>query len=179
MKSTFEILTDILRREGGFVNHPNDRGGPTNMGITQRTLSDWLGREATIDEVRTLSESTAREIYTTRYLARPRIDTLDPHLVPFMFDASVHHGPRSAIKMLQRVVNEAGFGPVSVDGVLGPKTRSEVAITHRDMGKWLINALVEERRNVFRRIIARDPSQSVFERGWMKRIEEFEVPIDD
>jgi lysozyme family protein len=172
-----EIITEILRREGGYVNHPDDRGGPTNLGITQATLSDWLGRPATIEDVKALDEETAREIYVTRYMSGPRIDTLPPAIVPFTVDASVNHGPRNAIKMVQRVVNEAGFGPIGVDGVIGPKSRAAAQAAQEAMGEWFLAALVEERRNVYRRIVARNPSQEVFLKGWMNRVAEFEPAI--
>lgn len=59
------IIDDIIRRKGGFIHHPADRGGPTKYGITAKTLGEWhhLGRTATSDEVSTLTESEAREIY--------------------------------------------------------------------------------------------------------------------
>jgi len=67
------LIDDIIRREGGFVNHPADRGGPTKYGITAKTLGNWrqLGWLATSDEVATLTESEAREIYRHRYILAP------------------------------------------------------------------------------------------------------------
>ena len=44
-------ISEVLLTEGGYVDHPDDRGGPTNYGITQKTLSDFLGHEATKEEV--------------------------------------------------------------------------------------------------------------------------------
>ncbi len=173
-----DMISEILRREGGYVNHPADRGGPTNMGITQRTLSAWLGRDASIDEVRNMDEATAREIYERNYLSGPRIDTLPPEIVPFVFDASINHGPKSAVRVVQRVCNEAGFGPGDVDGVIGPQTRAMAEKAQRDMGPFFLAALCEDRRNVYRRIIANDSSQQVFEAGWMNRVAEFEPKIE-
>ena len=78
MNTIEQILDDILRREGGYVNHPADRGGPTNFGITAQTLGSWrkLGRPATAAEVQALTEPEARAIYRqpcfTRDPSRPR-----------------------------------------------------------------------------------------------------------
>lgn len=64
-----DLLDRLIAREGGYVDHPFDKGGPTNFGITQTTLSRWRGRHCTPDEVKTLSEREAREIYRQWYLA--------------------------------------------------------------------------------------------------------------
>jgi lysozyme family protein len=62
------IISDLLAREGGFVNHPADRGGATKFGITQDTLSAWLGRAASVEDVRALTASEAGAIYRQRFI---------------------------------------------------------------------------------------------------------------
>ena len=62
-RSVEQMIDDVIRREGGYVDHPQDRGGPTNFGITQSTLSRHLGRPASADEVRRLERSLAAQIY--------------------------------------------------------------------------------------------------------------------
>ncbi|MDY0242125.1 MAG: glycosyl hydrolase 108 family protein [Rhodospirillaceae bacterium] len=188
MKTVENLISDILRREGGFTSDPADaahygaaRNRPgakwdcscTNMGVTQATLSDWLGRQATIDEVRTMDEATARHIYATRYFSGPRFDTLPERIQAQMFDIGVNSGPRAAIRLLQSVTNQAGFGPVDVDGILGPQTMRRVKVAEAKMGAALSNALVEERRNFYRRLISARPANAKFERGWMARADEF------
>lgn len=167
----------ILKHEGGFVNHKNDRGGPTNWGITQKVLSEWMKRPATLDDVKKLTEAQAREIYEVNYLTGPRIDTLPNPPQTFILDMSVNHGPRQAIRILQRVLNAAGFGPLDVDGVLGPTTRQRASQAQETMGPYLQNALVDERIKYYERIIANDPSQEVFRRGWMNRANSFRLPV--
>lgn len=173
-----ELLDEVIAREGGFVNHPADRGGPTKFGITQRTLSEWLGRPATADEVRTLDEETAREIYVALYLARPRIDTLPPEIVPQVFDMAVNHGPRRAVRILQEVLGLAGWA-VDVDGVVGPQTRKAAFEAQAEMGPFLTNAIADQRANFYRRLAAADPSQRVFLQGWLARADAFKVPVED
>lgn len=170
-----QMIEDILRREGGFVNDPADRGGATNFGITHKTLSRYLGRAVTVDEVRDLSKDLAREIYETQYFIAPRIDTLPARIQPFAFDCAVNHGPKRAIRFVQQVCNAAGFGPVDEDGIMGPQTRSAAIAADDQMGDLFLNALVEERRNFYRLIVARDESQRRFLAGWLNRAGEFEV----
>lgn len=170
-----EMVDEILRREGGYVNHPNDRGGPTNMGITQKTLSSWLGRKASIEDVKGLDEETAREIYLKNYLYGPRIDLMPEEIVPQAFDISINSGPRTAVKLVQKTVNLAGFGPIAADGVMGPKTAKACHSAQEAMGCLFNNAIMYERINFYNRIVEKDPSQSVFLKGWTRRAKEFEL----
>ncbi|HLO78113.1 MAG TPA: glycosyl hydrolase 108 family protein, partial [Magnetospirillum sp.] len=109
------MLNDILAREGGFVNNPADHGGATNYGITQATLSAWLGRSATIDDVRNLGADTAKAIYRRTYFIGPHLDQLPELIQPVMLDAAVNSGPGQAVKWLQTVLNANGHGPLAVD----------------------------------------------------------------
>ena len=169
------LIKNVLQREGGFVNHPVDRGGPTNFGITQKTLSQYLGRAATVHEVRELSRDVAEDIYRKDYYVAPGIDTLPERIQPFVFDAAANHGPRRAIRFVQQVCNAAGFGALDVDGICGPNTRRVAAEADRVMGDWFLAALVEERRNFYHTIVRADPSQKVFLDGWLNRIAEFDT----
>jgi ferredoxin-NADP reductase len=90
MNTIEQILDDILRREGGYVNHPADRGGPTNFGITAQTLGSWrkLGRPATAAEVQALTEPEARAIYRQQYITGPGFETIThPALLHLLVDA--------------------------------------------------------------------------------------------
>jgi len=173
-QSVESMINDIIRREGGFVDHPADRGGPTNYGVTHKTLARYLGREITREDVRNLSRELAAEIYRRAYYLEPRIDALPAGMRAFLFDSAVNHGARRAIKFLQQVLNGAGFGPLGVDGLAGPKTRRRAKEADDAMGPWLFAALAEERRMFYRLIVERDPSQRVFFNGWMKRVAEFD-----
>lgn len=115
--------------------------------------------------MRTLEEETAREIYVTRYLAGPRIDTLPPAIVPQLFDMAVNHGPQRAVRILQGVLGLAGW-PVDVDGVVGPETRQTTFDAQAEMGPFLANAIANQRANFYHCLVAADPSQRVFLRGW-------------
>ena len=179
-----DVLTMIVQNEGGYVNNPNDRGGPTNMGVTQGTLSKYLGRQATIDDVKNLTIDQAKEIFNRNYISGPTIDTLPTDLIPIMADGSVLYGPRRAIMFLQNSLNKSGYGPVDVDGVLGPISRQKTidaynngVATPTNPGPYLINAIVFERISFCERIVANDPSQSIFLQGWTNRAQKFRVKV--
>jgi lysozyme family protein len=176
MKTVDQMIDDILRREGGYVNHPADRGGPTNHGITQSTLSVARGRQATIEDVRTLSATEAGEIYRWEYYLKPRLDNLPPEIQPFVFDCAVNHGPTQAIRFVQEVLNQSDTRPIQVDGRCGQATASRAREVIVNVGEEpLLRNLVERRRQFYLDLIARKPSQEVFRKGWMNRLAEFAV----
>lgn len=162
-----QIIDRVLEREGGYVNHPRDRGGPTNHGITQNTLAAWRGHAVTAEDVENLDRREAAEIYRSLYWLAPGFDTLNslhPLIVEMLFDAGVNHGPASAVKMLQRAAGATD------DGDLGPKTRSAAARMHQ---RELAARLAAERVLAYGRIVGNNPSQAVFAHGWAARAAEF------
>lgn len=178
MSDINSFINEVLKREGGYVDHPADRGGPTNFGITQTTLSRYIGRRATRDEVKHLSVDVAREIYEKNYFIGPRLNLLPESIQGFVFDSAVNHGPRRAVKFVQSVCNQAGYSPaLSEDGAMGPNTKKGAQWAEATMGDVLLPALVEERRNFYRTIVESNPSQFVFWDGWMNRLKEFDREI--
>jgi lysozyme family protein len=159
------VLDDIIRREGGYVDHEKDRGGPTNHGVTQATLADWRGRPVTADEVKKLTEVEAREIYRERYLTLPKLHLIaDAKVRALAVDCAVNHGPTQAVKLLQLAAR------VFPDGILGLKTEAAV---NRMTPSALYARLCAARVRYYGRIITKNPSQAVFAAGWCNRIAEF------
>lgn len=180
MRAIEMLIKDILRREGGYVDHPADRGGPTNFGITQKTLSLYMGRAALISDVKALQPDVAAEIYEQNYYYKPGIQKFPELIQGFIFDCAVNHGPRRAIKFVQEVVNEAGRQPaLDLDGAMGPNTRSGAEWALAQMGEYFLGALIVERRNFYRAIVSHNPSQQVFLKGWMNRVNEFVAEVSD
>ena len=171
-RSVERMIDDILRREGGFVNHPNDRGGPTNFGITQRVLASWRQREVSVSEVRDMLLAEAKDIYRTEYCTRPKIDRLPALVQPVVFDMSLNHGPGTAIKLLQQVLNETGQA-CDIDGGIGAETLACAQAAAAAVGGALVEKLVDRRVAFFNAIVAGDASQQVFLRGWLRRANEF------
>ena len=160
------LISALLVREGGYVDHPADNGGPTNMGITLGTLSAYRKAPCTKHDVMVLDDVEAREIYQERYWVEPGFFTLDisPVVVEMLFDTAVHSGPRRAVKLFQ-----ASIG-VHADGHLGPLTREKAqTLTDTRMAAGFMAARVA----YLGRIISKNHSQAVFAAGWMHRMAEF------
>ena len=172
------MVDDMIRREGGFVDHPADSGGPIKFGVTQATLARSLGRAATPLDVEALNPDQARQIYRRDFYYGPRIDRLPARIQPLIFDSAVSHGPERAITFLQQVCNLAGFAQLVVDGVCGPKTIRAAHDAAWAMKDCLLAALVEERRNFYHAIVAHDPAQAMFLHGWLARLREFDPPME-
>ncbi|WP_068082439.1 glycoside hydrolase family 108 protein [Polycladidibacter stylochi] len=119
MQASFDvILPKLLQHEGGFANRPRhaDPGGATKYGITRATLSGWLGRRASVEDVQRLKQETAIAIYKAQYWQAVRADQLPAGLEYAVFDFAVNSGPARAAKELQKLLG------VAVDGVIGVQT---------------------------------------------------------
>ena len=163
--TTKEIIDGILKREGGYVNNPADRGGPTKFGITLKTLEAWRRHPVKAYDVEGMDELEAHAIYQIEYLVKPGLDKINNvPLRVFALDSAVQHGPGRAIRWVQKIVG------VPVDGILGPVSLSIINQVDSD---GLYRKMVAERCRFYGRIITQDPTQAVFAAGWANRIAEF------
>lgn len=151
----------VLEHEGGYSNHPMDKGGPTNMGITLNTLSVYRGRPCTAWDVQMLTKSEAIAIYHKLYWSPMKLDLIpDQNLVMAVFNQGVLRGTVTAIKSLQRVVG------ATADGKLGPITAGRV----KSYGyKEALRDFLQAAQHAFIDICVSNPSQIVFLRGWINR----------
>lgn len=160
-----DIITQILKREGGFVDHPNDKGGPTNFGITKITLEAWRGHSVSDSELLALSEVEARDIYRKLYVEQPGFAQItNANMRGLVVDSGVNHGPKRAVRMLQHALG------VDEDGEFGDKTLN--ALTLADPRRLFVR-FCAERVRYYGRIISHDATQHVFALGWANRIAEF------
>jgi len=136
-------LEFVLQFEGGFVNNPKDPGGPTNRGVTQATLSAFLGRQATIAEVKALTPATVAPIYRAKFWDHVNGDDLPAGIDLAVFDFGVHSGPSRGVIGLQRALKLAD------DGKLGPVT---TAAAKKADPKPTINAICDERMEFLKRL---------------------------
>ena len=135
-KDVRQMAEEIVAREGGYVNDPDDPGGATKYGVTIHTMRrlgidlDGDGK-VTPNDVKRLSRNQAVNIFLEHYFIRPRIAELPSVLHSTVFDMYVNAGG-NAVKILQRMLRQMGE-EVSVDGAIGPLT---IAATVRAYNKW-------------------------------------------
>jgi lysozyme family protein len=186
MPDVREIAKEIVAREGGFVNDPDDPGGATNFGVTIHTLRRLgidVNRDTRIDvaDVRALTRDQAVEIYLEHYWKRPGIAALPEALQPSVFDMYVNAGG-NAVKILQRLLTEMGF-LCDPDGAVGPQTIRAAQMAYEAAPSHLANAYGIARRNYYYALADRRPASRKFARradggkgGWILRAEEFIAP---
>lgn len=183
MESVEQIAREIVAREGGYVNDPDDPGGATKYGVTIHTMRrlglDLTGdRKVTTRDVKALSRETAVEIFLKHYFFDPKIDQLPQALHGSVFDMQVNAGS-NAIKVLQYLLRDFGE-EVVVDGRLGPQT---ISVTHKVFAlapDHLVDAYGIARRNYYYVLADKRQASRKYARrrdggkgGWIKRAEDF------
>lgn len=186
MPSVQQIAEEIVAREGGFVDDPDDPGGATKHGVTVHTMRRLgldLTRDGEVDaaDVRQLSRAQAVSIFISHYFVAPRISTLPAALQPSVFDMYVNAGSH-AVRILQRLLNETGEA-LAVDGAIGPRTTAAAQRAWEATPEHLVDAYGIARRNYYFRIADRRPASRKYVRrrdggkgGWIARAEHFISP---
>ena len=186
MQNITTIANEIVAREGGYVNDPDDPGGATNHGVTIHTMRR-LGLDLTGDgkvdaaDVQRLDRAQAVQIFIDHYYQRPGIDKLPPILQASVFDMYVNAGAH-AVRILQRLLNDMRIN-VSVDGVIGPQTIAAAARAAASAPDHLADAYGIARRNYYYALADSRPASRKYARrrdggkgGWITRAEEFIAP---
>ena len=153
-------LAVILQHEGGYVNHPDDPGGRTNLGVTQRVWEAWTGQRATEAAMRALTPPVVAPLYEQNYWQASGANQLPAGLALCVFDFAVNAGAGRAVEILQEVV---GATP---DRVFGPQTLAEVLKDVRDVGEAEIIRQYQAARERYYRTRKKFP---IFGKGWLRR----------
>ena len=183
MKSVEEIATEIVAREGGFVNDPDDPGGATKYGVTIHTMRrlgldlDRDGQVASSD-VKALTRDQARDIFLKHYFQKPRLAELPHPLQASVFDMYVNAGS-NAVRVLQQLFAKMGY-ELAIDGKLGPQTLGVARAAMKAAPEHLVDAYGIERRNYYYRLADRRPKSRKYAKrrdggkgGWISRAEAF------
>lgn len=186
MRTVRAIAEEIVAREGGYVNDPDDPGGATNCGVTihtMRRLGLDLDGDGDVDtrDVRRLTRSKATDIFVEHYFKRPRVADLPEVLQPSVFDMYVNAGANAA-RILQRLLNRMGQSVV-VDGAIGPQTIAAARAAAAAAPDHIADAYGIARRNYYYALAdGRAASRKYARRrdggkgGWITRAEEFISP---
>ena len=158
MQSNFDrSLSAVLRHEGGYIDHPKDPGGATNLGITLGNFRRYVKPGGTKADLRRLTVDQAGVVYRRRYWDAVLGAVLQLGIDYAVFDYAVHSGPRKAVTELQKLV---GANP---DGVIGPKTLAAVQ-------KANAAALIEDYCAGRFAYLQRLKGWPTFGRGWTARV---------
>ncbi|MGR3199500.1 MAG: holin-associated N-acetylmuramidase [Paracoccus sp. (in: a-proteobacteria)] len=186
MPSVEQIAREIVAREGGYVNDPDDPGGATNYGVTIGTMKSLgmdLNRDGRVDaaDVRALTRAQAEQVFVEHYFRKPRLSELPEALQPSVFDMYVNAGG-NAVKILQRLITRMGFRTAD-DGVVGPMTIAAVRDAAQAAPLHLADAYGIARRNYYYALADQRPASRKYARtraggkgGWITRAEEFIQP---
>lgn len=186
MPDITKIANDIVAREGGYVNDPDDPGGATNHGVTihtMRRLGLDLNGDGRVDaqDVQQLDRAQAVQIFIDHYFVKPGVNRLPQLIQPSVFDMYVNAGA-NAVRILQRLLVEMRIN-VSVDGVIGPQTIAAANRAAQAAPDHLADAYGIARRNYYYDLADRRPASRKYARrrdggkgGWITRAEEFIAP---
>jgi lysozyme family protein len=160
MKENFPAaLQALLKHEGGYVNHPSDPGGMTNLGVTKRVWEEWVGHEVDEKQMRALTPELVAPLYKKKYWDKVCGDELPTGLDLAVFDLAVNSGPGRAAKMLQKILG------VTQDGAIGPQTIAKAL--NVDSSKLIADYNAE--RLAFLQAL---PTWGTFGKGWGRRVAE-------
>jgi lysozyme family protein len=149
-----DMIPRLLRREGGYVNDPDDAGGETKFGISKRQHPGL--------DIRNLSIGKAREIYLRDYWEKFAIEKLPAPIREIFFDMCVLQGIGAASLILQRAINHGRSDKIAEDGIVGTVTRREA----EGVDPIVIRAY---RVTYLNELVLANPSRRKFWRGWMNR----------
>jgi lysozyme family protein len=161
-----EALAHVLKHEGGYVNHPADPGGMTNLGVTKRVWEEWTGKRVSEADMRALTPELVAPMYKKKYWDVVRGDDLPTGVDLCVFDAAVNAGAGRASKFLQQAVG------VTADGQIGPKTISAVTAKPADE---IIEAFCALREAHYKSL----NTFETFGRGWMRRLASIKAESTD
>lgn len=152
----------VLIFEGSFSADPADRGGRTNRGITQTVYDKYrLNKNLSTSDVRNISDMEVADIYLNSYWLPSKCDQMSDKLGLVVFDSSVNNGQGRSIKFLQQSMG------IKTDGIIGLETISKMDRVDQDQ---LANTFLSNRVNFYQAIVNRDPTQTKFLKGWLRRI---------
>lgn len=161
----------ILQLEGGYSNHPDDRGGATYRGILEREYNDWRRKWGFSEwrDVREMNDHECQLIYHDGYWVPSECGGLPYPVSLCVFDGAVNSGVKTGTMTLQRAISKWKPGPV--DGHIGPKTLKALDAAVAEIGATGVSEQYALKRKLYyRAIVKNNPSQKTFLNGWTNRL---------
>jgi lysozyme family protein len=167
MKANYaESLAAVLKHEGGYVNHPKDPGGRTNLGVTQRVYEAWVGHPVSEAIMRGLTAQHVKTLYKVQYWDAVKGDDLPAGIDLCAFDFAVNAGPNRSARYLQLMV-----GAVA-DGKIGPATLRQLQqyVRTHDLAH-AVNRFQDLREAYYKKLA----TFATFGRGWLRRMQDVRI----
>ena len=162
MAKTELLKPFILRWEGGFVDDPLDRGGATNKGITIGTFRNFYGKDATVEQLKNITDEQWLHIFKSGYWDKWKADDIENQsIADIVVDWAWASGTATSIKQVQKILG------VAVDGIVGNDTLTAINIA---VQRSLFDKIRSRRIEFVENIVKRNPTQSRFLKGWKNRI---------
>lgn len=166
MANIKSFLTKILKLEGGYVNHPNDKGGCTNKGITLSVFKYYYGSDKTCKDLKNITDEQVENIYLQGFWNPCWGDKIQcPRVANLIVDWAVNSGVKTAIKGVQKIVG------TTVDGIMGNITLKAI---NSYPSKDLFDEIKKVRSNFYNEIVENNSSQKVFLKGWLNRLKAYD-----
>jgi len=167
-KGNFNETMDIMFKvEGGKTDEDSDRGGRTNLGITQRTYNEWLKKnKMKPSDVFNISKSTAYKIYKEGYWNVIKGDKLPHNVAKAIMSMALTDGPQDSIRFVQKLLG------VEVTGFMGPKTLAAIWAKCKKDDKQLTKNILDEQKAKYQR------GQEEYRKGWGNRVDYVAENID-
>lgn len=154
--------TFSLASEGGYSNVAGDKGGSTEMGITQAAYDQYTGRTAATHPVTEITKDMAEEFYRTTVWLASHCDELSTAMGIVHFDWAVNHGASGACRSLQTCLG------LTADGIIGPAT---LAVITAKPDADMVAEYLAYRRTWYKKDVVNDVSQAKFLTGWLARVD--------
>jgi len=171
--------------EGGESDHPDDGGGLTKYGVSLKFLGGLSGTQSNRDVLERmgirlpitrqviydLTRDQAASLFRWQFWDKLRLGLIPLRPAVVLYDAAVNSGPAQSVKLAQRGYNRCvAYGqPLVVDGIMGPATRAAMQLADTDK---CLSAMLDAREKFFQTIVDNNPSQQVFLRGWINRVDD-------
>jgi lysozyme family protein len=170
-----------MAREGGYSNHPKDKGGETFRGITRNNFPFWPGWQKIDTVTREARDSLkddpelmqlAAQFYKQTFWDQLNLDQVESHTIAAeLFDSAVNVGSARVAHWLQHAVNLLSSPKLVQDGRIGPRTIGAVNLLIDTLGEGpLLKTLNGLQFEHYHAIVSRDPGQDVFFKGWLTRV---------
>lgn len=186
MADNFSIAHKFTAKwEGGESDHPDDGGGLTKYGVSLKFLGGLSGTQSNRDVLERmgirlpitrqviydLTRDQAASLFRWQFWDKLKLGLIPLRPAVVLYDAAVNSGPAQSVKLAQRGYNSCvAYGqPLVVDGIMGPATRAAMQLADTDKA---LSAMLDAREAFFQAIVANNPSQQVFLRGWINRVDD-------